>query len=118
AVVEIVKVDGNQVTMVARQADRSKRGKPSGAYGMMVYSHVGESAPNDIAAWTPEGNTTQTKVIVAFPKTLAPFTKVWLTCCWISPRLIAGPGSVPVATNLGTFAVQSVAGDGTLKIAA
>lgn len=115
---EIVGVDGNQVTFVARQADNSKRGKPESAYGMVVYSYVGENVPNDIAAWTPEGNTTRTKVIVAFPKTLAPFTKVWITCCWISPRLQAGPGPTPVATNLGTFAVQSVDANGTMKIAA
>ena len=65
---EVVRIDGNQVTFVARQADKSKRGKPESAYGMMVYSHVGENVPNDIAAWTPEGNTTRTKVIIQFPR--------------------------------------------------
>lgn len=53
-------------------ATGSKRGKPAGVSGASVFSYVGATPPNDIAAWKFEGNTGRTGVEVAFDTSNVP----------------------------------------------
>jgi hypothetical protein len=104
---EILGVRGNNVTGRVRNADTSRRSRPTGTKGAKIYSFVGSAPSDNIADWKFEGDTTKAEFLVEFPQSVAPFSKVWLTAQWINPRLQAGPACTPVATNLGSWIVQA-----------
>jgi len=100
-VIDIVSVSGNTVKIRLHAADDStKRGKPDGVDGAVVFSFVGASAPTDESAWTNEGITSKTVVDVAFPSTVAGGSKVWFTAFWFNARKQNGPAANPVSTNV------------------
>jgi hypothetical protein len=105
---EVEQVKANVVGVVARNPTTGRRAFPSGVRGIAVYTHVGDEAPASPDEMRFEGAGTDSKTLVSFPKTLAPFTKVWISVCYTNPRGQAGPGSTPTATNLGTWSVQNV----------
>jgi len=115
---EIDSVKANIVTVIVRNPLTGKRDKPKGVHGISIYSYVGDLAPIDPGVMKFEGSTTDTKGTVTFATALEPFTKIWLSSCYTNPRGQAGPGSVPIATNLGTWSVRAVPATGGMKIAA
>lgn len=86
-----------------------KRGKPAGVNGASVFSFVGAEPPSDISAWKFEQNTGHTSMDLAFPSTIAPGTKVWLTGFWFNGRKQNGPACTPVSTNLQGGSVSMAA---------
>ena len=114
----VEKVEANVLTLFFRNPATGKRNKPVGVYNISVYSYAGPSAPNDPELMKYEGNTTTCKAVVVFPIALEPFSKVWLSATYNSPRGMSGPGSQPIATNLGSWTVQDVEAENPVKIAA
>ena len=107
-VVAVTGVVGNQVTITLRDPNDAKRRKPAGVQGMYVFSFTGPTPPNDPSLWRAEGATTATKVLVEFPISAEPFSKVWITAQYYNPRGETGACCTPISTNLGTWLVQSV----------
>jgi hypothetical protein len=94
----ILSVDGSLVTLRARDAqDPDNRRRPAGTIGLTVCSFIGAEAPADINEWCLQGTTGKTTVQVLFPPTLAPGTKVWLTCFWLSSRKESSPACQPIS---------------------
>jgi hypothetical protein len=87
----------------------TKRGKPAGVIGASVFSHVGESAPADLASWKFEGNTGRTTIDVAFPSDVANGATVWITAFWFNPSKASGPACDPVSANLPGGSVSMAA---------
>lgn len=79
-----------------------RRGKPDGAIGATIFSHVGELPPalDDIAAWKLEMQTGQTTAEIEFPSTVPPGSTVWITAYWYNRRGETSPATPPVNTNL------------------
>lgn len=118
--VAVKSVDGNAVTITLRDPADAKRRKPVGVQGMYIFSHTGDAPPADPSLWRAEGGTTATKVMVEFPLSAEPFSKVWITAQYYNPRGETGVCCTPISTNLGTWLVQSVAaqGESPMKVAA
>jgi len=112
---EIDSVKANMVTVIVRNPLTGKRDKPKGVHGISIYSYVGDDAPTDPSEMKFEGSTSDTKTTVTFATALEPFTKIWLSACYTNPRGNAGAGSVPIATNLGTWAVRNVPAQSEVK---
>lgn len=107
---KVLSVDKWSVTArLSDSVDVAKRGKPVGVIGAAVYSYVGETPPADLSAWKFEGNVGKVKILVNFPTTLAPGTRVYLTAQWFNGRKQAGPACDPVPTNLQGGSVSSMA---------
>lgn len=100
-VIDIVSVAGNTVRIRLHATDDStRRGKPAGVDGAVVFSHVGPTAPTVETEWTNEGITSKTVVDIVFPATAAGGSKVWFTAFWFNPRKQNGPAATPVSTNI------------------
>lgn len=97
---KVVSVSGRTAKIRLIDAENpTRRGKPAGALGASVFSHVGATAPLDLNGWTFEGNTGRTKLTLQFPDAAAGAT-VWLTAFWFNPSKRSGPACDPVSTNL------------------
>lgn len=118
-ILEVEKVTGSSVLFRVHDSASSRRSKPAGVTGCMVYSYVGQTVPSDINAWTFGGLSTRNKITLPFPSDLPAFSRVWLTALWVNGRGETGPACTPVATNLGTWTVQaaSTTAETTLKAA-
>lgn len=90
-------------------ANPTRRGRPPGTSGAALFSHVGPTAPPDLADWKFEGNTGRTTVNVLFPSSVASGATVWLTAFWFNQRKQPGPASDAVSANLPGGSVGSVA---------
>lgn len=98
--IDIVSVAGNTVRIKLHNSATLHRAKPTGVKGAAVFSFVGPVAPSTEAAWTFQGNTTQTVIDVEFPAETPPGSKVWFTAFWFNPRAQSGPAASPVSTNV------------------
>jgi hypothetical protein len=103
----VKKVEQNRVTLQLREPGSTSRGKPAGVAGMSVFSYVGTVPPADVVAWTFEGNTTRTEVLLEFPTSAEPFSQVWITAFYYNPRGMSGVATPPITTNLGTWLVAA-----------
>lgn len=100
-IIDIVSVTGSTVKIRLHAADDStRRGKPAGVDGAVVFSYVGAAAPNVESEWTNEGITSKTVVDIAFPAETPGGSKVWFTAFWFNPRKQNGPAATPVSTNI------------------
>jgi hypothetical protein len=99
--VSVVSVYGRNVTIRIKDASGERRGKPEGCVGAALYSFVGPTAPLGNDGWKSEGNITRATVIVEFPETVAPGSKVWFTAAWFNPRGLTGPACTPIASATG-----------------
>jgi hypothetical protein len=104
-------VTGRTVRIRLRAAaSPDRRGKPDGAQGASLFSHVGATPPAALSDWTFEGNTSRTAAIdIEFPTDVPPGAVVWLTACWFNPRKQAGPACDPVQANLPGGGVSEAA---------
>jgi hypothetical protein len=95
-------------TVKARLVDETtptSRAKPHGVSEAEVFSHVGATAPADLADWTYQGQASRTSFAVTFPASVASGSKIWICARWCNHRGAPGPTGNPVAT----FIVGSVA---------
>lgn len=80
--------------------DAARRGKPAGVDGASVFSFVGATPPTETVDWKFEGNTSRTRIDIAFPSDITPGAKVWFTAFWFNERKQAGPTTTPIGTNI------------------
>jgi hypothetical protein len=98
---EVISVSGQTVLVrIYDPLNPTRRGKPLGVAGATIVSYVGDEPSLNPAEWTFQGNTTRTKVQVAFPSTLTAGTKVWIAAFFFNPRGQSGQACDPVGTNL------------------
>ena len=99
--ISILKRDENIVSIqLFDPADPNTRARPLGVSGAAIFSFVGEEAPNTEVGWKFQGNTTRMRIDVAFPASVTPGSKVWLTAFFFNPRAMSGPAATPVSTYL------------------
>lgn len=100
----ILSVLGQTVKIDLRdRQNQSRRGKPFGVAGAIIYSRHADDASNDMRNWNTLGNYTRPYVRLTFPSALYPAgSKVWLAACWYNPRGQRGP--------VGNFASFHLAG--------
>jgi hypothetical protein len=100
-VIDIESVDGWTVYAKIHGPDDAGRGLPAGCDGISIFSFTGgDEAPTDPSRYKFEANTTKTKVAIAFPETLAPGTKVWLTAFYYNERKESGNACSPVSATI------------------
>ncbi|MDB5319456.1 MAG: hypothetical protein JWN40_1087 [Phycisphaerales bacterium] len=98
--ITIVSTSGNTVRLKLRDLTISRRGRPPGVDGAVLFSFVGASAPTSQADWRFETNTTKTTAAITFASTVPPGARVWFTAFWFNPRAQRGPASMPIGTNI------------------
>jgi hypothetical protein len=98
-VVKVRKVDGRNVTiLITDETTPTSKKKPAGVRDAEIFSHVGETAPEDLRLWSYEGQATRSSFTVPFPATVASGAKVWVAARWCNGRGAPGPVSDPVST--------------------
>jgi hypothetical protein len=102
-------VAANRVSVSVKPISGKRRGKPVNVAGVKFFSYVGEEPTNNIQQWTEQGSTSKAKFEIVFPLSLEPFTKVWLSACWLNAKFATGPACTPLAVNLGSWVVQNTA---------
>lgn len=115
-ILSVLSVSGRNVLIRLRDASGESRGKPAGTIGAAVFSHVGETAPANIADWKFEGNIGRTKVEVVFDDSIPAGGTVWLTAFWFNGRKESGVACTPVSVTFGGVGVSTV--DNDMKLAA
>jgi hypothetical protein len=99
----VVSAVGRTVTIRMRDTENpDSRGRPPGVDGATVLSYLGSTppAPEDIAAWTFEGNSGRTTMSITFPPTVQSGATVWLTAFWFNTRKESGPSAQPLSTQI------------------
>jgi hypothetical protein len=98
--ITIVSTSGNTVRLKLRDSTTSRRGRPPGVDGAVIFSFVGASAPTSLADWRFEANLRKTKAEITFASSVPPGARVWFTAFWFNPRAQRGPASMPIGTNI------------------
>jgi hypothetical protein len=115
--ITIVGVTGRSVTIKIRDnGESSKRGKPDGAMGAVIFTYFGDVPPADIGEWRFERLTSQTRIDLPFHQHADAGT-AWVCAMWFNRRSETGPMSQPVNVNLPAAGVM-VSGAVRMKIAA
>lgn len=97
----ITSVAGRTVKLrLVNNQEKTRRGKPRASIGAVIYTHVGQSAPEKMSRWTVAGYATTHKTQVQFSDDVPAGATVWITACWLSPRLKRGACAAPRSTNL------------------
>jgi hypothetical protein len=96
---KVLSVRGWTVHIALYNPANSRR-KPTGVDGATIFTYVGATPPTDLAQWSYEGHTGQSRLDVAFPNTLPPGTTVWFAAFWFNPRMQSGPACAPVSAEL------------------
>jgi len=104
--IEVVSVVMRSVTVRLR-AQGDQRGKPPLISGASFFSHMGETAPENIEGWKFEGSYTRTTFTIPFPPSTTAGT-VWVTAFWFNSRATSGPAAQPVSINLPAASVVPV----------
>ena len=95
---QIVSVQGHLVKLQVLD-ENNKRRRPRYVSGYNLFMFVGDTPPNDIAAWKFVAGYNKLDTELTLPLTLPVGTKVWLTCAWVNRKLEAGPACDPVMTG-------------------
>ncbi len=87
---------------VHNEATTEGRGKPTGAIGATIFSHVGPLPPplDQLELWKFEMNTSETTAEIRFPSTVEAGSTVWFTASWYNRRGEQSPATTPVNANL------------------
>jgi hypothetical protein len=107
---KVLSVFGHNIRVRIRDASGQRRGRAEGCAGALLYSFVGADAPTSTSAWTSEGCVTSGSITVMFPASVPAGSKVFLTCCWMNPRGMTGPGCTPVVSQIGYEGSMPLAG--------
>ena len=112
------RVDGRTVTVELLQG-ASRRGKPAGVAGAMVFTFVGPVAPAGMEQWQFAGNVTRPTVELPFG-TSASGDTVHVTAYWTNAKGESGPAARVLTINLPAGgAMPAAAGEAKgLKLAA
>jgi hypothetical protein len=97
-ILTVEKVNGRLVSVRAQdsQTPTSRRRAP-GTIGLMIFSHVGATAPTDVNLYKAEGLSGTVNFDVLFPDEVEPGTNVFITACWFNDRKETSPAAAPVA---------------------
>ena len=109
-ILEIVSVYGRDVRVRLKDASGESRGKPPFVSAAQLYSFVGATPPSGSDGWKMEACVTRTSIIVQFPETVAPGSKVYLTAAWMNSRGLTGPACTPVVASIGYEGAMPLAG--------
>lgn len=114
--VRVLGVSGRRVEIrLERSGPSTKRAKPAGVQGAVLFTYVGDEPPSALSGWSFYGHTTQTKATLELDPSLMPGTAVWVSAVWLNPRLEGGPPSYPARAVLGEAGVSVMTG---MKLAA
>jgi hypothetical protein len=93
----VEKVNGRIVTVRAYDAQSpSSRRRAPGTSGLMIFSHLGASAPEDVSLYKAEGLRGQVSFDVRFPDSVQPGEIVFITACWFNDRKEISAAASPV----------------------
>ena len=117
-ILKSARVDGRTVTIELLQG-ASRRGKPAGVAGAMVFTFVGPVAPAGMEQWQFAGNVTRPTVDLPFG-TSATGDTVHITAYWTNAKGESGPAARVLTINLpaGGAMPAAAAEPKGLKIAA
>ena len=117
-ILKSARVDGRTVTVELLQG-ASRRGKPAGVAGAMVFTFVGPVAPATMDQWQFAGNVTRPTVELPFG-TSASGDTVHITAYWTNAKGESGPAARVLTINLpaGGAMPAAAAEPKGLKIAA
>ena len=96
--IKVVRVDGRTITLELRQAT-GRRGKPAGAAGATVFTHVGPLAPASMEQWQFAASVTRSSVELPFGPSHNGDT-VWMTAFWTNAKGQAGPAAKAQSVDL------------------
>jgi hypothetical protein len=98
--IDVLRVDGHDVTIALRDVLRpTSKARPIGVVAATVFTHVGETPPDDVQQWRFEGGVSSvSRVRYTFDQAIEPGTRVWFAAMWVNPRSQSGPVSEPVST--------------------
>jgi hypothetical protein len=94
---EVMGVFGRQFRLRITDGADTRRQRPFNANGVSLYWVAGDTAPAGTDGWVPAGVVTKSQVILEVPETIAPSTKIWLTCAYFNARG-SGPACTPIFT--------------------
>jgi len=106
---------GNVLVQFSDPTSASKRRKPNGAVGLVIYTAVAH-VPETLAGWTRRGMVGATRVTIAFDPTLPPGTKVFVRACWQTQTGKTSPAGEPTEAIIDGVGMQMT--PETLKMAA
>lgn len=90
---------GSTVRVTLRSRNTTRKGKPEGVAGAMLFSYIGDYPPATLDGWRLEGQTTRPQTDMTFSgDEIVPGAKVWVTTYWYNPRGEAGPAAEPKST--------------------
>lgn len=97
----ILNTDGRMLKVRAFDpAAPNKRGRPENTLGLMVFTHVGPTAPEELEDWFCQGNFNTTTFEVEVAEGTPGGSLVWVTASWIGTRLESGPGATPISAHI------------------
>jgi hypothetical protein len=95
-----VHIDDVRATAVRVSITSSRgRARPRGVAGAVILTSVGEGPPT-LDTFRFQTTTSRWQEEIVFPTDLPTGTQVWVTACWVNPRLERGMWSQPVSVRL------------------
>ena len=104
---DVIAVVGRRLRVRLRDADSTRRARPDGVSGALLWSHVGEAPPPDLSGWRAEGTVTKTTCEIVFDNDLPPGATVWVFAQWLNPTLQTGPASTPRSVTFGSASMAA-----------
>lgn len=99
--VHVTGVKGKTVSISLKNTlGGSSKARPPDVLGATIFSFVGRQPPDDPRAWTFHGQTTRTRMKLQFDWKIPAGETVWISACWINPRLEPGPMSKAIAAQV------------------
>jgi len=91
--VRVELLHGSTMRVSLRGTGMTRRGRPDGVAGAVVFSFIGDEPPASLDDWTLEGQTTRTDINITFGRdgNIDRGAQVWVTACWYNPRGKWGP---------------------------
>ncbi|MFI4860201.1 MAG: hypothetical protein ACIAXF_05920 [Phycisphaerales bacterium JB063] len=68
----------------------------AGVRAAWLYTHVGETPPQELKLWEFRGGSTKINPQIIFPDTVEPNTAVWVAALWVNPTDQPGPAGTPI----------------------
>lgn len=97
----IESVAGRTVKLrLKNQEEKTRRGKPRRSIGAAILVSVAAEGPTRASQWRIAGFATRSRTRVKFDEDVPAGATVWISACWLSPRLERGPCAMPIRTNL------------------
>ena len=98
-VIEGVRGRGVSIRLIDAE-DPTRRARPAGVDGAMIYTFAGETPPTTIVGWESRGATGRTSATLQFDAGVPGGGKVWVTAAWFNRRLQTSPLATPQGTHL------------------